>query len=329
MTKPIPSLTAALQETLPNNARPDHDTGVLPRGAIEDGAFFVLPEELNEEPSFNLRDIEKPEAQAHIDNLKQVFLEGEYIHPVIVRQDDYGRLYLIDGHCRRRAALLAQQESGRPIRLMAVKFHGTPTEQITLMLRSSEGLKLSPVEIGKGYRRLSMQGLDIQDIARKVGKTYRHVDDMITLACTDIRIQRWVEEGKVAAQVAIEAAKQHGDDTYAYLSALLDEAHRQGRERVTAAVARRWLPPRPVLTQALDALKGVRAALREEDRARLSRYLNDSEPEEDRAAQTIEIPLYVLADLMAAQEAVAEKEREKQQRDEQRKQKLKQKGQGK
>jgi len=36
-----------------------------------------------------------------------------------------------------------------------------------------------------------------------------------------------------------------------------------------------------------------------------------SESEEDGAAQTIEIPLYILADLMAAQEAVAEKEREK------------------
>ena len=81
-----------------------------------------------------------------------------------------------------------------------------------------------------------------------------------------------------------------------------------------------------MLTQALDALKSVRAALRQEDRARLNRYL--SEPEEDGAAQTIEIPLYVLADLMAAQEAVAEKEREKQQRDEQRRQKLEQKGQG-
>ena len=327
MTKPIPSLTAALQETLPDNARPDHDAAILPRGATEEGAFFVLPEELKEEPSFNLRDIDKPEAKEHINNLKHVFLEGEYVHPVIVRQDKYGRLYLIDGHCRRRAALLAQQESGRPIRLMAVKFHGTPTEQITLMLRSSEGLKLSPVEIGKGYRRLNMQGLGPVEISRKVGKTYKHVDDMITLACTDIRIQRWVEEGLVAAKVAIDAAKQYGDDAYAHLSSLLDKAHQQGRERVTASVARRWLPPRPVLTQALDALKSVRAALRQEDRARLNRYL--SEPEEDGAAQTIEIPLYVLADLMAAQEAVAEKEREKQQRDEQRRQKLEQKGQGK
>ena len=83
-----------------------------------------------------------------------------------------------------------------------------------------------------------------------------------------------------------------------------------------------------MLTQALDAIKGVQAALREDDRARLSRYLNESETEENVAAQTIEIPLYVLADLMAAQEAVAEKEREKHQRDEQRRQKLEQKGQG-
>lgn len=314
----IPSLTAALQDSLPEDTRPKEESVPDSEGA-DIGGFFVLPEEINEEAGFNLRNIETPAAREHIENLKQAFLAGDYIHPVIVREDEYGRLFLVDGHCRRKAALAAQKESGRPIKLAAVKFAGTPTERITLMLRSSEGLKLSAVEIAKGYRRLHMQGWEYRDIAKKVGRKPGYVEDMVILACTDIRIQKWVEEGKVSVGAAVKAAKQYGDDACKHLQALLDKAHNAGLSRVTEGTSQRWLPPRPVVAKVLDALQTVRSALREQDRVLLDEYRRSSEKEQD--TRTIEVPLSVLDSLMAAQEAVSEKEQEKVERDKRRREK--------
>ena len=221
----------------------------------------IDPRVIQEENGFNIRDYSKPEVEQHIANLTAAFLNGQYIPPIVVREGDKGEIFLIDGHCRHKAALRAIEQGADGLMLAATRFKGSDVERIEVMLQSGEGLKFTPLEIAKGYLRLNRMGLEIKEIAEKVGKSINHVGSYLTLATAPFAVQQMVQNGQVAANVAIEAVRKHGEKSTDFLEKSLEKAEKQGKKKVTAAVVRVWIPPRQTVANMTDVVERITARL--------------------------------------------------------------------
>lgn len=213
----------------------------------------IDPRVIKEEDGFNIRSYDKPEVAQHIENLTAAFLNGQYIPPIVIREGDNGEIILIDGHCRHKAALRAIEQGATDLMLSATRFKGSDIERIEVMLRSGEGLKFTPLEVAKGYLRLNRMGLEIKEIAEKVNKSVNHIGSYLTLATAPYAVQQMVQNEQVAANVAIEAVRKHGEKSTEFLQKSLEKAEKQGKRKVTASVVRVWIPPR----QTVEAMTNV------------------------------------------------------------------------
>lgn len=217
----------------------------------------IDPRLIKEESGFNIRDYDKPEVEEHIAGLTAAFLNGQYIPPIVIRENDSGEIVLIDGHCRHRAALRAIEQGADGLMLTATKFKGSDVERIEVMLQSGEGLKFTPLETATGYLRLNRMGMEIKDIAARVNKSVNHVGAYLTLATAPFAVQQMVQSGKVAANVAIEAVRKHGEKATDFLQKSLEKAEKQGKTKVTASVVRVWIPPRQTVAAMTDVVERI------------------------------------------------------------------------
>ena len=219
--------------------------------------YKIDPRFLKEEEGFNLRNYDTPEVKAHIESLTESMLSGGYIPPVVVRTDGKGSVFLVDGHCRRRAALAAIERGAEGLMLSAVNFKGSDADRVELMLRSDEGLKFSPLETAHGYLRLNRMGLSVSEVAKKVGKSLAHVSQYITLATSNMDVQNLVAEEKISAHTAITTLQKHGDDSGEVLRKQLDAAEKNGDKKVTTGTMRPWIPPRDTVVDLVEIAKEV------------------------------------------------------------------------
>lgn len=181
-------------------------------GVKKTDLYKIDPRQISEEEGFNIRQYDTPEVEEHIENLTQAMLAGSFIPPVLVRTDGTGKVLLIDGHCRHRAALRAIERGAKDLMLTAVNFRGSDVERIEIMLRSGEGLKFTPMEIAKGYLRLKRMNISTADIAKSVGKSLSHVEQYLMLATANHDVQQMVEKGEVSATVAIQTVRKEGEN---------------------------------------------------------------------------------------------------------------------
>ncbi|VVO85642.1 hypothetical protein PS870_02040 [Pseudomonas fluorescens] len=206
-------------------------------------------EDLHEEPGFNLR-AEGEELEESIEALAEFIFAGGQIPALEVRPRADGGMWVVDGHRRRRAYLKLDQ-AGRlprvpskddPSRLEAwipiVAFEGNDAERVARVITSQEGKKLSPLELADGYRRLSAFGWSAEQIAKKVGKTRQHVEQVTTLGNANTDVQQLVASGQVSATTAVQVVRQHGEDAGKVLGGELKKAKASGKSKVTAASMR-------------------------------------------------------------------------------------------
>lgn len=214
-------------------------------GVKKTDLYKIPPEKILEESGFNERDYDDPDVKSQIEAFANAYANGQYVPPVIVRVDQAtGDVLLVDGHQRRRGALLAIERGAAISHLECLAFRGNDADRVLCMLNSSEGLKLKPVGIARGYLRLLRMGLDVDEIAKSVSKTITHVDSMLVLAEANRKIQDMVNQGLVSATTAIELIKKHGDGAEAELQAQFDKAKSIGKTKVTSAVVKEWAPSR-------------------------------------------------------------------------------------
>lgn len=224
-------------------------------------------EDLYEEPGFNLR-AEGEELEESIDALAEFIFAGGQIPALEVRPRAEGGMWVVDGHRRRRAYLKLDQ-AGRlprvpskddPKRLEAwisiVPFEGNDAERVARVITSQEGKKLSPLELADGYKRLTAFGWTPDQIAKKVGKTRQHVEQVMTLGNANTDVQQLVASGQVSATTAVQVVRQHGDEAGKVLGGELQKAKATGKTKVTAGSMRGPTTPR-------QQLEAVRAAAEE------------------------------------------------------------------
>lgn len=208
-------------------------------------AMKVQLEDLFEEPGFNLR-TEGVTLEASIAALADFIADGGQIPPLEVRPRAAGGVWVVDGHRRRRALLKLDSEGrlprtpnkGTPAILEAwvsvVAFEGNDAERVARIISSQENEKLSSLELAEGYKRLRAFGWSVEQIARKVGKTRQHVDQVLTVGNANSDVRSLIAAKHVSATTAAQAVREHGEAAGQVIVAALDKAKANGKSRVTA-----------------------------------------------------------------------------------------------
>lgn len=240
-------------------------------------------EDLHEEPGFNLR-AEGEELEESINALAEFIFAGGQIPALEVRPRAEGGMWVVDGHRRRRAYLKLDQ-AGRlprvpskddPERLEAwisiVPFEGNDAERVARVITSQEGKKLSPLELADGYKRLTAFGWTPDQIAKKVGKTRQHVEQVMMLGNANTDVQQLVASGQVSATTAVQVVRQHGEAAGEVLGGELQKAKATGKSKVTAGSMRGPTTPR-------QRLEAIQAAAQEVFKALPEGCLDSSGPE--------------------------------------------------
>jgi len=219
--------------------------------------FKVDPRLLCEEEGFNLRDYDDPEVVEHIEGFADSYINGRYVPPLVVRTDSDGNIIVIEGHCRRRGALLAIERGAELVSVDIVPFKGNDVERVEVMLRSAEGLKLKPLAVALGYLRLNRMGHSNSEIALRMRKTASHVEQMLLLANADHDVHKLVREGNVAAYAAVEAIRKYREKAGEFLLGKLEEATGRGKTAVTRGAVKCWTPPRRIVTSVIGSVETV------------------------------------------------------------------------
>lgn len=235
-------------------------------------AMKVKLEDIHAEPGFNLR-IEGDALEAKIDELADFLAAGGIVPPLEVRPRPEGGVWIVDGH-RRHRALTKLDRAGLLPRtpnkdnpdlheawIPVVAFEGNDADRVARIITSQQNEKLSPVELAEGYKRLRAFGWSPEQIAKKVGKTRQHVEQVLTVGNANTDVQNLVAAGHVSATTAAQVVREHGDDAGQVLGAELEKAQASGKKRVTAGTMKGPSIPKPRLEAVHAASSNLIASL--------------------------------------------------------------------
>lgn len=263
-------------------------------------------EDIHEEPGFNLRR-EGEDLEASIDALAEYIADGGILPPLEVRPRVGGGVFLVDGHRRRRAYLkVADQlrDADGNLWLSVVQFTGNDADRVARIITSAEGRSLSQLEVADGYKRLAAYGWAVEQIAKKVGKTRQHVDQLLILANANSDVQQLVQAGSVSATTAIDTVRKHGEEAGKTLAVEVQKAKDAGKRKVTAATIKGKPLPKQLVADAFTNLEQLHKILTPADHEKLA-TMNLSE------SPRIELPAAIVFELIAIhQEAVEHREAE-------------------
>lgn len=232
-------------------------------------AMKVRLDDIFEEAGFNLR-IEGEDLRDSIDALAEYIAAGGMYPALEVRPRPGGGVFVVDGHRRRRALLLAR-ERGAPIEWVnVVAFTGNDADRVARIITSAEGRALAPLEMALGYKRLAGLGLSADEIAAKVGKTRQHVDQSLILANANTDVQRMVAAGGVSAAVAVKVAREHGEGAGQVLQQELDKAKAAGKGKVTEGTMKGKALPAKVVQGLIDEVDAFIGRLTAQQRTYLA-----------------------------------------------------------
>lgn len=260
-------------------------------------AMKVLLDDIHEEPGFNLRQ-EGQELNESIQALANHIQDGGIYPALEVRPREDGGVFVVDGHRRRRALILARQW-GAPIEWVnVVAFTGNDLDRTARVLTSAEGRGLSPLETALGYKRLAAFGKTADEIAKLVGKSRQHVDQGLILANAPAAIHQAVASKSVSAALAVDLTRKHGDDAGKALDGHMDQAKAQGKAKVTAGTVKGKALPAKVVAAYIEAADGLLQSLTAREHEVLSSIRSGA-----TALDTVMVSGAVLLSLLDAQTA--------------------------
>jgi len=144
-------------------------------------------------------------------------------------------IVLTDGHTRLDAVDLAISE-GVDIKdlPMVTKPRGTSMEDLTVALvTGNSGEKLTPYEMAIVCKRLVGYGMEVKDIATRLGYGKAYIEGLLDLLAAPKAVRDLVATGKVSATLAVETVKKHGKEAGSVLSAGVEAATASGKGKVT------------------------------------------------------------------------------------------------
>lgn len=194
--------------------------------------FLVPLAEIYVEPGFNVREID----QQHVEEFRDAFIAGEFVPPLAVQVTDQG-VKVIDGHHRYYGALAATESGAEVIRLECKDFVGSEADRIAFMVTSSQGKALSPLERAAAYQRLTNQGWEPSEIAKKVKRSVADVDHHLQLNACDESLISMVRSGEVSASTAVALSREHGPQAAEVAGKQMEKVRAAGKSRMTRSDA--------------------------------------------------------------------------------------------
>lgn len=207
--------------------RDESKTDIVPRKT-----WFAGLKELYVEPGYNVRDID----QAHVEEFRDAFMMGEEVPALVVQVTEQG-LKIIDGHHRYYGALLATEAGHEVARLECKDAKGSEADRIALMVTSSQGRALLPLERAGAYQRLMNQGWTEAEIAKKVKRSVADVEHHLQLLEVGDTLIGMVRSGEVAATTAVSLSREYGTKAGAVAEEKMAKAKAAGKKKLTKAAA--------------------------------------------------------------------------------------------
>lgn len=273
-------------------------------GVKKNDLYRIDPRKIQEDEGFNLRNYDDPEVAAHIEAFADSYASGRYVPPLIIRVTDDGRIVPVEGHCRRRGVMLAIERGADIPFVDCVQFKGNDQERVEIMLRSAEGMRLKPLEVAEGFLRLTRMGHDAESIASmmsgKVGAA--RVAQLLTLANANTDVKTLVRAGLVAADVAIDAVKKHGEQAGAFLREQVDKAKSIGKQSVTQSVVSGPKIPPKVVESTVSTFREAMSLLPADTRQELGKLRETAD--EAGTDAVVSVSASVMLKLLEAAEAM-------------------------
>lgn len=148
--------------------------------------------------------------------------------------------------------------------LMVSEFKGNSADAVAMMIKTSEGKPLLPLQRAEGYKRLAGQNWSNSQIAELLGCSAQNVDRLLLLANAEENIKQLVREEKVSATVTIDVLMElrgTDQDPYERLVAMVEQAHAAGRSRATGKEAAQALGKFKVTPKEAKAAFGALSSL--------------------------------------------------------------------
>jgi ParB family transcriptional regulator, chromosome partitioning protein len=135
-------------------------------------------------------------------------------------------IFLREGHRRYEAAMQLFAESIQFPNcdyVLCLPFKGTEEEEVLDVIISNDGEPLTSLE--QGYTMLKLEtkfGYDAKTIAEKTSKSLPHVYNCLKLAKSPESVRNYLEDGKVTANVVLDAIAKHKKNEEALEKAIHD-----------------------------------------------------------------------------------------------------------
>ena len=209
------------------------NTGIAQFSQGRSDIHRVNPRELFLKPNWNMRE-ESPELEAHIDMLAQSIAEIGVKEPITVRMEE-GKLWVINGHCRTRAAMRAIEHYKADIKTVPVQAEDRYANDADLVLSQiirNAGKPLTTMEQAKVFKKLLDMGWNQGDIAKKVGMSGGRISQILDLLSMPASVQNAVIAGHVSPSLAQQTVKAADTPAQAaqVLQAAVDAAVSEGRK---------------------------------------------------------------------------------------------------
>lgn len=200
--------------------------------------LMVNPDKLLPLPGFNVR-VKNEAYQERVAGIADsIEANGYYSHkPLggVLLDSDHDHLFVHDGE-HRLDALALLKERGVAIAAVpvAVAPQGTTVEDLTVSLvQSNTGEPLSPVEMGAVVKRLMSYGLDKEAVSKRIGKTTRHIDNLLVLAGAPVGVRTAVADGKIAAAEAVKLVRKDPKNAATKVAEAVKRAEAAGAKKAT------------------------------------------------------------------------------------------------
>ncbi len=210
--------------------------------------FMIDPRILVEKEGFNLRE-EGPELETYISELAE-YIKNNGVPGVLTINMEGDDPVVIDGHCRRRAALIAIKDGAeiKSVPCRMVDKYATEADRIAHLITSNSGRQLSPIEKASVVKRLRAFNLENKEIAIKLGMTVSYVGQLLELAGAPEYVAAMVKSGEVSASLAMQEVKSNPESAKERLQAGVAKAKAAGKTKAT----KKHIEPSP---QKLRAMK--------------------------------------------------------------------------
>ncbi len=219
------------------------------------------------EPGFNLRELD----DEHVEQFAQSYEQGLYVPPVVAELaiiDGNPRLMIREGHHRLEGAQLAVTRGAALPGLVVSEFKGNKADAVVLMMNSSQSLPLTPLQRSEGYKRLAGQQWKPSQIAKKVGRSVQHVEQLLMLANADEAIKELIRLNRITSTTVIDvlaAVRGTGTAPLPKIMQMIDRAQARGKQRATSADAKvtgaKFRPGSKVSRGVFDALASMEDAI--------------------------------------------------------------------